>query len=121
MGVSNVPVQQWQTVNRKMWTITERHGNALERTVAAEFLRPVTALIKSDRRILLLQRMVASAGGRKEKADIVVAVNIALSAKTVPRHVWLQRMTYKEGNLSGLLTTTAISSIQLPTMRETIL
>lgn len=75
-----------------------------------------------DRRILLLKRVGAQAKGRKVAADIVLAVNIALSTRKFPTHIQLQRITFNEkGNLSALQGTTATRRMLLNTMRETIL
>lgn len=55
-------------------------------------------------------------------ADVVLAVNMTIMTKKVLTHVQLQRMTYNEnGNLSGLLGTTATSGMLLPTMTDVIL
>lgn len=59
---------------------------------------------------------------RAEASNLVLAVNIALSAKKVPLHVQLQRMIYNEkGNLSELLGATATSEMLLSAMQEVLL
>lgn len=97
-------------VNQKMRTTTVERGTVQERTTAAEFSGPVKAPTEVDRRILLLQKAGAAAGSRRVEADVVLAVNTALTATKILIHVQLQQMAYNEkGNLRGLLGTTATS------------
>lgn len=115
-------VQTWQRVNRQMTTSTVGYGTAQESTVGEKSLRPIRNSTEVERRILFSRKTETITKGRIEVLGIIHMVTQDLAIKKVSLYVQLQWLKFNgKDNLSRLWRITAIRSIQLPTLRETIM